>query len=116
MSKKFKLVKFEVTDGEHGYFDYHIFFTSDFQKMNDRELIAHFYEGDKNIKLEEESKSVYWLEDNMRTVSVINDFPIGLETAKCLKDLRVIYRIPQPIDVIFKKFNNIVQLKVKREP
>lgn len=111
MSKKFKLVKFEVQDGEHTYFDYHLFYTSDFQKMNDEELIAHFYEGDKNMKLLPESEGVYWSYDLMRTIFVRGAFPVDLKTAECLVDLKVINYIPQQQDIIFKKFNNIVQLK-----
>jgi hypothetical protein len=111
MSKKFKLVKFEVQDGEHTYYDYHLFFTSDFQKMKDEELIAHFYEGDKNIKLQLESEGVYWSYDMMRTIFVRQAFPVDLKTAQCLVNLKVINYVPQAQDVIFKKFNNIVQLK-----
>lgn len=111
MSKKFKLVKFEVQDGEYTYFDYHLFFTSDFQKMNDEELIAHFYEGDKNIKLQLESEGVYRSYDMMRTIFVRQAFPVDLKTAQCLVNLKVINYVPQAQDVIFKKFNNIVQLK-----
>jgi hypothetical protein len=115
MSKKFNLIKYEVTDGEHSYFDYFLFYTSDVQKMSEMELIAYFYECDKNVKLSLECKDVYWTLDHTRTVEVRGSFPVDLKTAKCLVDLKVITHIPQDQDIIFKKFNNVVQLKKVRK-
>jgi len=52
MSKKFTLVTFRVQDGEREYYNYYSFHTSDYQKMTPMQAIAHFFEGDKNYKLD----------------------------------------------------------------
>ena len=109
MSKKFTMVQFEVQDGENTYHQNHIFFTSDFQKMNDCELIAYFYEGDKNINLRIESEGVYWLYDEMRTCFVRKVYPVGLVDCMLLNSYGVVSRVPKDNERIFKKKNNIVQ-------
>lgn len=109
MSKKFTMAQFQIQDGENTYTQNYIFFTSDFQKMSEMEMISHFYCGHKNEKLQIMSDDIYWLPDMERTVCIIKTYPVGLVDCMLLNSYGVVGRVPSDHEKIFKKKNNIVQ-------
>ena len=116
MSSKFTLVTYKVQDGENDYKKYFPFFTSDAQKMTDKQLIAHFFEGDKNTNLEcfDYDDDTYWLSCKERCCYIEARQTMTLKEVKWLQKTGFINLIPHEKNIIFKKENNVVQFK-KRE-
>lgn len=116
MSKKYTLVEFTIQDGEEEYKKRFPFFTSDFQKMTDEELIAYFFTGQRDQKLDlfEDTQNIYWINDMERTVYVSRTTPINMSEFKLLRKLGIVNFIPHENERIHQTTSNIVQFK-KRE-
>lgn len=114
MSKKFTLVTFRVQDGEREYYNHYSFHTSDYQKMTNMQAIAHFFEGDKNMKLDPfdvDDNSIYWLDDMQRAVCIQNEEPMNLTEHGILQKFNILHGLPS---IIFPKTKNVIQLEKMR--
>jgi|TARA_R100000084_G_C4638123_1_gene142218 hypothetical protein len=109
MSKKFTLVKFSVRDGEYEYFDYYSFLTSDAQKMTDGQLVSYFFEC-KIKKLDKMDNHTYYINKGERTAFVYSKKPINLTEHEILEKFGILFDKPV---LIFKKTNNVIQLRKK---
>ena len=111
MSKKFTLVRYCVRQGEHEYFDYYSYYTSDFQKMNKEQLVAHFYEH-RLKRLKKFDPYVYEINSGERTSYVYSSKQINLTEHETLENLGILDFKPE---IIFPKINNIIQLNKRRK-
>jgi hypothetical protein len=111
MSKKYTLVEFTIQDGEEEYKKRFPFFTSDFQKMTDEQLIAYFFTGNKDERLDlfEDTQNIYWINNMERTVYVSRTIPINMTEFKLLQKIGIVNFLPHDNEMIYKKPNNIVQ-------
>jgi len=111
MSKKYTLVEFTIQDGEEEYKKRFPFFTSDFQKMTDEQLIAYFFLGNKDEKLDlfEDTQNIYWINSMERTVYVSRSVPINMSEFKLLQKIGIVNFLPHDNEMIYKKPNNIFQ-------
>ena len=110
MSKKFTLVTYRVQQGEYEYFEYFTFLTSDFQKMNDMQRIAYYFECDWTKKLDKLDKHTYWINGGERSAFVYGVQTVDLKDHELLEKFSIVNFKP---NIIFKKESNVVQLKRK---
>jgi hypothetical protein len=111
MSKKFTLVKYSIRDGEYEYFDYYSYLTSDSQKMSDSQIISYFFEC-KLKKLDKMDNHTFYINRGERTAFVYSRTPINLTEHDILEKFGVLDMKP---NLIFKKTNNVVQLKDRKK-
>jgi hypothetical protein len=109
MSKKFTLVVFQIQDGDYEYFDYRSYYTSDFQKMNDMQRLAHHFKNNLHEVLMKENHETFWIDDT-RTSYVYSYKNIGLAEHDLLEKCEILFSKPK---LLFKKENNVIQLKRK---
>jgi hypothetical protein len=112
MSKKFTFITYHVQNGEYENYEHYSFLTSDFQKMNEQQLVAYFFECNYKTKLTriEKNDNVFWLNDMMRTAYVYSTRTINLTEHELLEQLGILKGKPH---LLFSRVNNIIQLKRK---
>lgn len=112
MSKKFTFITYHVQNGEFENYEYYSFLTSDFQKMNDQQLIAYFFECNYKTKLTplEDSKNIFWINNQMRTAHIHSTRTINLSEHEQLEQLGILNGKPH---LLFPRVNNVIQLKRK---